>query len=219
MKKVVVVDYDMGNLFSVQQACTNVGLETVISKSIEEIRSADALILPGVGSFNEAMANLQKFGLTAPIKETAEKKIPFLGICLGMQLLFTESEEFGNTKGLDLIKGKVVKFPSTSASGETVKIPQINWNTISYPGGSNAFNSPLLDGIAQDEFMYFVHSYYVVNDEAATVACSTEYAGVSYCSGVCKENIMAFQFHPEKSASEGLKIYSNFKNLIDNGTK
>lgn len=218
MKKVVVVDYDMGNLFSVEQACSNVGLETIISNDAQQILAADGIILPGVGSFKEAMNHLENYGLIPVLQDVAAKKKPFLGICLGMQLLFEESEEFGNTKGLGLIKGKVVKFPETSESN-VVKIPQINWNKIHFPDAMNAFNNPLLKDTRNHEYMYFVHSYYVVNDEPSTISCLTNYAGVEYCSGVYKDNIMAFQFHPEKSAGEGLKIYANFKKLITNGTE
>lgn len=219
MKKVVIVDYDMGNLFSVQQACKNVGLETNISKDVTEILAADAIILPGVGSFLEAMKHLEQFNLIEAIKEVAEKKIPFLGICLGMQLLFTESEEFGSTKGLNLVKGKVVKFPAHDLVNNIVRIPQINWNKLMYPDGINKFCNPLLQNIKNNEYMYFVHSYYVVNEEPETISCLTNYADINYCSGLQKDNIMAFQFHPEKSATEGLKIYLNFKNLLYNGTK
>lgn len=219
MSKVVIIDYDMGNLFSVQQACANVGLETVISKNTEEIKSANAIILPGVGSFNEAMLNLSKFDLIGPIKSSVNNKIPLLGVCLGMQLLFEESEEFGNTQGLGLVKGSVIKFPDQDYNGSKVKIPQINWNKIYYPENRNSFNNPLLKDIKENEFMYFVHSYYVSNKEIDTVSCITKYADIEYCSGIKKDNIIAFQFHPEKSATEGLKIYSNFKQMIEYGAK
>jgi glutamine amidotransferase len=217
MKRAVIVDYDIGNLFSVQQACRKVGLDSVISNKKSDLEESDAIILPGVGSFREAMNKLELSDLVTPVQKQVRNGKPFLGICLGMQLLFSESEEFGLSKGLDLIKGSVVRFPAKSSLGEKVRIPLINWSEISFPPGQDHFKSPLLKGIAQNECMYFVHSYYVVNDEPDTTACISEYAGIQYCSGISKDNIMAFQFHPEKSSESGLRIYNNFKNMIYNG--
>jgi imidazole glycerol-phosphate synthase subunit HisH len=207
MKRTVIIDYDMGNLFSVKQACENAGIEVLVSSKPDDILNCDALILPGVGAFHEAMQHLKDYALIEPIKQVVNQNIPLMGICLGMQLLFTQSEEYEVCNGLNFIKGEVLKFPEQHA-GKTTKIPQINWNTISIN------QDPLLEGIKENEYMYFVHSYYVDNKEEDTIITKTNYAGIRYCSGVRKKNIVAFQFHPEKSANQGLKIYNNFKKSI-----
>jgi imidazole glycerol-phosphate synthase subunit HisH len=197
----------MGNLFSVKQACENSGIEVIVSGKQEDILNCDALILPGVGAFHEAMQHLNDAQLIEPIKKVVAQGLPLMGVCLGMQLLFTQSEEHEICKGLNFITGNVLKFPTSHDSKKT-KIPQINWNTISIKA------DPTLAGIKENEFMYFVHSYYVNNKEADTIISQTKYAGINYCSGVRKDNIVAFQFHPEKSGKEGLKIYHNFKKTI-----
>ena len=212
---VVIVDSEAGNLFSVQHACKIVGLNSVITNKPEDIRKADALILPGVGAFGDAMKNLRKLDLVQPLREFAASGRPFMGICLGMQILFSKSEEFGNHEGLNLIDGNVVKFPSVNDNGSKIKVPQIGWNRIFYPSEvENTWDGTPLEQVINGEFMYFVHSYYACPLNAENVLAVTGYEGLKYCSAVIKGNIFATQFHPEKSAIEGIKIYRNWANKI-----
>lgn len=215
MKNIVIVDYHLGNLFSVKQACDTIGINARVSSSKVDIEDADALILPGVGAFIEAMQNLEQLGLIDPLKKSVQQGKPLFGVCLGLQLLFTRSEEFGSGLGLDLISGTIKKFPPTSAQGSKVKVPQIAWNTI-YRDTQNWQNSPLFD-VPENEFMYFVHSYFVEPKDSSCVLTKTNYEGLEYCSSVLQDNIFATQFHPEKSAEKGLAIYKNWasnNNLI-----
>jgi glutamine amidotransferase len=214
-RSVAIVDYDAGNLFSVEHACKNVGLAPMIISTPEDVRQADALILPGVGAFGDAMRNLRKLGLVQPLKEFAASGKPFLGICLGMQLLFSRSEEFGEHKGLNLIEGNVVKFPTVNKDGYKNKIPQIGWNQIRFHSkGRESWHNTPLEQISNGEFMYFIHSFYVEPRNSENILSVTEYCGLNYCSAVIKENIFATQFHPEKSAAEGIKIYHRWANMI-----
>jgi len=213
-KKTIIVDYGLGNLFSVDQACKTVGLNVIISNDKNEILSADALILPGVGAFIEAMNNLEKLDLVNPIREMVAQGKPFFGICLGMQLIFSKSEEFGSGNGLDLIPGLIKKFP-TSINGNDIKVPQIAWNKI-HLYKKKWDNTPFFD-IVDHEFMYFVHSYYVEPLSEDSIITKTNYESIEYCSAVLKDNIFATQFHPEKSSEKGIKIYKNWgtiNNLI-----
>lgn len=207
-KKILIIDYKLGNLFSVNQALTNIGLNVSITSNAEEIQSADAIVLPGVGAFSDAMNNLRELNLINPIKRFVDSGKPFLGICLGLQLLFSESEEFGQSKGLDLVKGRVKRFNNTNKDGETRKVPQIAWNQIHKTNGTSWDNTPLND-IKEGAFMYFVHSFYVEPDEPVGLS-QTNYDGKIYISSIQKNNLFACQFHPEKSAAEGLKIYNNW---------
>lgn len=209
-KKVVIIDYNLGNLFSVKQACDTVGINAKISSSKEDIDNADALILPGVGAFIEAMENLENLGIINTIKDNVKGGKPIFGVCLGLQLLFSRSEEFGAGEGLNLISGTIKKIPSIIA-GQKVRVPQIAWNTVS-PYKINWENTPLLD-IANNEFMYFVHSYYVEPENESCVLTQTTYDGLNYCSGILENNVFATQFHPEKSAKKGISIYKNWAKL------
>jgi len=213
--QVAIVDYEAGNLFSVEQACKTVGLNLLITNKPEEILNADALILPGVGAFGDAMKNLHKLGLVKTLREFAASGKPFMGICLGMQLLFSESDEFGHHKGLDIINGRVVKF--IPQKNKRIKVPQIAWNQISRaPSISDSYwNASPLRAIRNGEFMYFVHSFYAIPDSKENLLTVTNYASIEYASGVIQRNIWGFQFHPEKSGAEGLKIYKNFKDITD----
>jgi glutamine amidotransferase len=211
-KQVVIIDYGLGNLFSVNQACQTVGLNVKISNLKEEIKNADAIILPGVGAFIEAMNNLEKMDLVNTIKESVENGKPFFGICLGMQLIFSKSEEFGSGNGLDLIPGVIKKFPTTF-NEQIIKVPQIAWNKI-YPFKKKWIDTPIFD-INENEFMYFVHSYYAEPLFEELILTRTNYNGIEYCSAVMKDNIFATQFHPEKSADKGISIYKNWA-LINN---
>lgn len=214
MKKVAIVDYGLGNLFSINQACKHVGLETIVTSKQEEIASADALILPGVGAFGNAMEYLNQTGLTPAIHAFVQTGKPFMGICLGMQLLFTESEEFGIHKGLGLIKGKIVRFPLVDKNEEPLKVPQIQWNTISENDHQQWMSSPLKN-IPERSYMHFVHSYYAIPEDKQTILSYTEYGGVQYASAVMHNNIVAFQYHPEKSGASGLTIYKNWADSIN----
>lgn len=212
LKKVVIIDYQLGNLFSVKQACDTVGINSEISSNREDILNADALILPGVGAFIEAMNNLKKFGLDTAIQIKVSGGTPIFGICLGQQLLFTESEEFGAGKGLDLISGIIKRFPETIEERK-VKVPHIAWNiifTLKQEWGKSA-----LKDLNNNEFMYFIHSYYVKPFDDDCILTLTNYDGIEFCSSILKNNIFATQFHPEKSADKGISIYKNWA-LINN---
>jgi glutamine amidotransferase len=210
-KKIVIIDYNLGNLFSVNQALTNIGLNVTISSDATDINDADALVLPGVGAFGDAMKNLMNKNLVIPIKNSIETGKPFLGVCLGFQLLFNESEEFGFTKGLGILKGKVKRFNSVNMGGNSIKVPQIGWNRIDKCTGAIWNNTPLMD-IKDGEYMYFVHSFYVMPEEDNCLS-QTVYEGLTYISSIKKDNLFACQFHPEKSAKEGLKIYNTWAKI------
>ena len=210
-KKVFIIDYKLGNLFSVNQALKNIGLDVIITSNADEIEAADAIVLPGVGAFSDAMNNLKNLKLINPIKKSIDSGKPFLGICLGLQLLFSESEEFGLTNGLGVVKGRVKKFANNNGEGETRKVPQIAWNQIFKIIGGSWENSPL-DNVKEGEFMYFVHSFYIEPEEPIGLS-QTNYDGQSYISSIQKDNLFACQFHPEKSAKEGLKIYDNWAKI------
>ena len=199
---IVVVDYGMGNLRSVSKALEKAGARVIISSKPREILRADKVIVPGVGAFKDAMAELKSRRLIEPIKEFTGKGKPFLGLCLGIQLIFSKSAEGGISNGLDLLKGKVVKFRPGR-----LKIPHMGWNRLDIKG-----NCPLLKGVPQGSYFYFVHSYYAVPADKKCVAAWTGY-GVKFPSVVCSDNIYATQFHPEKSQELGLKILRNFVKL------
>lgn len=207
-KKIIIVDYESGNLFSVAQALTHLGADVTITNDITKIKEAQSLVLPGVGAFPDAKNNLDKLNLSEAVVDFIKSGKAFMGICLGMQLLFEESEEFAVTRGLGIIKGSIKKF-NTDAN---IRIPQIAWNTI-YNSKRSWEETPLND-IKQNEFMYFVHSYYAKPSEESVILTNTKYHDFEYCSSVLVDNVFATQFHPEKSAVEGLKIFENWiKNL------
>ena len=213
-KKVVIIDYQLGNLFSVKQACDTVGVNAEISSNREDILNADALILPGVGAFIEAMNNLQSLDLIEAIKGKVNNGTPIFGICLGLQLLFSKSEEFGSGSGLDLIPGIIKKFPD-HIKDRKIKVPHITWNQV-YKF-NNYWQETALKELKDFEFMYFIHSYYVKPDNDSCILTNTNYDGIEFCSSVIKDNIFATQFHPEKSADKGISIYKNWaltNNLI-----
>jgi glutamine amidotransferase len=204
MSKIVIVDYGMGNLRNVQKTFEKIGFEARLTRNKNEIRSASAVVLPGVGAFKDCMENLRKYGLIEILLRSIEKGIPYLGICLGLQVLFSESQEFGSHKGLDLIKGKVVRF----VPDPDHKVPHMGWNTIEIER-----EIPMLQGIESGDFFYFVHSYYVIPDETNWIASFTTF-NKPFVSSIWKENLFATQFHPEKSQQKGLRILENFVKSI-----
>jgi glutamine amidotransferase len=208
--RIAIVDFGMGNLFSVSQACRTVGLEPIITDSPAIVEGADGVILPGVGAFGDAMAVLRVRGVADALRRVAASGTPLFGICLGMQLLMNESEEFGRHEGLGLIRGTVRRFPSHDGEAR-VKVPQMGWNRIAPVGG---WGGTALEGIAPGSYAYFVHSYYVQPEERGVVLAETTYGGLTYCSALRAGNIHAFQFHPEKSGEDGISMYRNLAKII-----
>ena len=202
--RIVIIDYGMGNLRNVERGFERIGLEAKVTRNKREIQRASAIVLPGVGAFKDCMINLEKYGLVESILRSIEKGKPYLGICLGLQILFSESEEFGSHKGLDLVKGRVVKFKPDPEH----KVPHMGWNTVEIER-----EVPMLQGIVSGEFFYFVHSYYVIPEDMQWISTFTNY-GKSFVSSICKENLFATQFHPEKSQQKGLRILENFVRSI-----
>ena len=197
---VAIIDYDAGNIKSVQKAIEYLGEEVIITREPEVILNASRVILPGVGAFGDAMEKLHKYNLVDVIKEVVKKEIPFLGICLGLQLLFETSDETPGVQGLGILKGKIKRIPD---NGE-LKIPHIGWNSLSFPNKGR-----LYEGISQESYVYFVHSYYLDAEDKGIVVATTEY-GTTIHASVEQGNVFACQFHPEKSSSVGLKILDNF---------
>lgn len=200
---VAIIDYDAGNIKSVEKAFQFLGQEAEVTRDRERILSADKVVLPGVGAFGDAMEKLSGYGLTEVIREAADRGIPFLGICLGLQLLFDRSDEAPGVEGLGILKGKILKIPE----GEGLKIPHMGWNSLEFPREGKLFQ-----GIAPNPYVYFVHSYYLKAEEEEIVTAKTEY-GVEIHASVEKGNVFACQFHPEKSGETGLQILRNFAGL------
>jgi imidazole glycerol-phosphate synthase subunit HisH len=203
--KVAIVEYQLGNLFSIANTCRKVGINAEISSDSSEILNAKALILPGVGAFGDAMNALKEKGLDKIIKEFVDSGKPVMGVCLGMQLFFEKSFEFGEKEGLGILKGSVKKFPDY-IEDKRMTIPHIGWNQIFPRDGATWENSPL-EGMKKNEFMYFVHSFYVDPLDQEIVLTKTNYSGFEYCSSVFKGNVFATQFHPEKSGEHGIEIF------------
>jgi glutamine amidotransferase len=201
---IAIIDYGMGNLRSVQKGLERVGFNAIVTRDPGEIHSARGVVLPGVGAFSACMVNLGEFGLIEPIREIVRQEKPFLGICLGFQLLFSESEEFGKQKGLQLFPGRVVGFRAE----RDLKVPHMGWNRI-----DKKQNSPFLEGISTGDFVYFVHSFYVVPDDNSIVATTTDY-GEIFVSSIATNRLFACQFHPEKSQELGLRILANFGRFV-----
>ena len=204
---IAIIDYGMGNLRSVQKGFEAVGVEAIVTSDSKKILSARSVVLPGVGAFKACMDNLEKFDLIDTVKKSVQSGKPFLGICLGLQLLFSQAEEFGSVSGLDILKGKVVGFKDAPNSVDPLKIPHMGWNNVEVKP-----SHPLFDSVPNQSYFYFVHSYYVVPEDKSTVATTTNY-GVDFVSGIYYENIHAFQFHPEKSQQLGLTVLKNFSRL------
>jgi imidazole glycerol-phosphate synthase subunit HisH len=203
MTNIAIIDYQMGNLRSVQKGFEKVGHQATITSEPRELAKAARIVLPGVGAFGDAMAELRRRELVQPIRDCIEAGKPFLGICLGLQLLFDVGYEGGEFEGLGVLRGKVVRFELPPP----LKVPHMGWNR-----GTIKRRAPVLEGIAEGTFFYFVHSYYVVPEDKSVVAIEADY-GHPFCAAVWRENLFATQFHPEKSQAEGLKILKNFGEL------
>jgi glutamine amidotransferase len=201
---IAIVDYGMGNLRSVEKGFKKVGIDATVTSSPAVVGDASAVVLPGVGAFRDCIKNLTDLSLTEAISKAIQKGKPYLGICLGLQVLFSESEEFGRCRGLDIFRGRVVRFQIKE------KVPHMGWNTISIRN-----RPPILSEIPDDSFVYFVHSFYVVPDDKSVVASTTDY-GVTFTSMIWKDNVFATQFHPEKSQELGLKILAGFGKFVKN---
>ena len=204
-----IVDYGLGNLFSIKRACEVVGLSVEVTSDVSVMAEARSIILPGVGAFGDAMQSLDKLDLVSPLKDLAQSGKPFVGICLGQQLLFTESDEFGGYKGLDIIPGTVRYLPVQEKDGRSLKVPQVGWNGVEIPQGKSDdfWDNTVLRETVSGTSMYFVHSCYVTPDDSSAVLGETQYGDIRFCSAIQKDNILAFQFHPERSGEGGLTIY------------
>jgi glutamine amidotransferase len=199
---IAIIDYGMGNLRSVQKGFERMGHEALVTREPREILNASKVVLPGVGAFPDCMRNLQEYGLIDAVYKSISSGKPFLGICLGLQLLFTESEEFGISKGLDIIKGRVVRFKGPQFGD--LKIPHMGWNSLAIKR-----RPPALRDVPEESFVYFVHSFHVVPEDKSVIATTTDY-GIDFVSSIWKDNIFASQFHPEKSQALGLSILKRF---------
>ena len=211
--KVAIVDYKLGNVFSIQRIIAHLGAEPLITDNHDEILSADRIILPGVGAFGDGMLELQKKKLDNVLYECCSKGKLLLGVCLGMQLLFSESEEFGLHKGLNLISGRVVRFANPSIGGLAYKIPHVGWNRIYLKKKSsknNGWTDAILSKNSENDFFYFAHSFYAIPKDRECILSFTEYGSMEFCSMVKKDSIYGCQFHPEISGEAGLKIYRQF---------
>ncbi len=200
---IAIIDYDAGNIKSVEKALQKLGADVVITKNAEEILQADKVILPGVGAFGDAMANLKKYGLDKVIYEVVEKGTPFLGICLGLQLLFERSDETPGVEGLGILKGEILRIPDK----DDLKIPHMGWNSLHLQNQGRLFQ-----GLSEQSYVYFVHSYYLKAEDEQIVKATTDYS-VNIHASVEKDNVFACQFHPEKSSDVGLQILKNFVEL------
>jgi len=201
---IVIIDYGRGNLRSVRKSVEKMGLKCVVSSSSKQIDSAKGVIFPGVGAFKDAMDALYERKLVEPLKQFIKSGKPFLGICLGLQLLFEYGNEYGKTTGLEIFKGEVVKFES-----DNLRIPHMGWNRVHFKAGSKLFK-----GINQDSYFYFVHSYFAKPQNKSEIIATAEY-GSEFACALNRENIYAVQFHPEKSAENGLKIIKNFGEIVN----
>jgi len=205
---IAIIDYGMGNLRSVQKGFERIGFAAEVTADPARLLAAEKIVLPGVGAFRDCIHNLEQGGFVEPILQVISEGRPFLGICLGLQLLFSESEEFGLHKGLGVIPGRVVRFPEgMQEQGEKLPVPHMGWNQISLKA-----ETPLFEGIQDNSNVYFVHSYYVKPDDPTAIAATCSY-GLEFCAAIRKDNVMATQFHPEKSQGIGLRMLKNFAEM------
>lgn len=214
--RVAIVDCRMGNLFSVRRACETAGLDAVITSDPAVVGRADAILLPGVGAFGDAMATLTNLGLAPVLKESVARGTPLMGICLGIQLLMTESHEFGLHRGLGLVEGVVERLREGEEAGRRAKVPHVGWNRIEAPEGARSavWEDSLLADNRPGDFMYFVHSYAVYPARTDVVRAVTRYGGQTFCAAIQHANLFACQFHPERSGSGGLTIYRKFAEQV-----
>jgi glutamine amidotransferase len=216
MTHAAIVDFGLGNLFSVRQACEHVGMTASITPDAEQVANADLVILPGVGAYKDAMDTLRNLGLVSVLRDYAESGRPLIGICLGMQLMMSVSHEFGTHEGLDLIQGEVLRFqPHDLPNDRRLKVPQVGWNTITPAQEDTSWPGTYLEGLEPDTHMYFVHSYYVVPQDESVTLSKTTYGNTEFCSSLQRGNVFACQFHPERSGREGLRMYANFARLAE----
>ena len=208
---IAIIDLGLSNLYNVKLACDKINLKSKFVSDKSGVDKSKALILPGVGSFKIAMQRIKKLNLEDSIKKSLANGKPFLGICLGMQLLFTTVEESGKTKGLNIFNGKVKKFNYENLNNTRYSVPHVGWNSIEFSKGKK---NNILNGIKEKEFMYFVHSYYVETSDKKIISTKTKYGRKEFCSSVSHKNIFACQFHPERSGTTGIKIYKNFKKIL-----
>jgi glutamine amidotransferase len=207
-RTVAIVDCGMGNLFSIRQACRSVGLEAIITSSRSEIQDARAVILPGVGAFRDAMESLKRHDLVGLLRDIGQSDTPLVGICLGLQLLMRESEEFGHTPGLGIVDGDVVRLPEGQADTLSLKVPHVGWSRV-YGSDSARWENSVLEGVEQGAFMYFVHSFYARPQDTDVIIASTRYGTQEVCAALVRKNVFACQFHPERSGASGLRLYAN----------
>lgn len=201
---IAIIDYDAGNLRSVEKALLSIGEDAIVTRDRDEILSTDKVILPGVGAFGDAMKKLGEYGLVDTIHEAVDSGKPFLGICLGLQLLFRRSDESDGVEGLSILPGEILRIPDAPG----IKIPHIGWNSLKVKDDARLFN-----GLGENPYVYFVHSYYLKADDENIVAATTEYGGTLIHASVQKDNVYACQFHPEKSGGVGMQILKNFAAL------
>jgi imidazole glycerol-phosphate synthase subunit HisH len=216
-KQIAIVDYGLGNLFSVDQACRAIGLSASITSNRSVIQDADAVILPGVGAFGDAMDTLRRLDLVGVLRDVAATGRPMIGICLGVQLLMSVSYEFGRHEGLGLIPGEVVPLQRPYERRRHLKVPHVGWNRITSHHGAAAtrWSGTPLQGVRDGEFMYFVHSYVVVPQDLSVVLSTTGYGDIEFCSSVRLNNIFACQFHPERSGRAGLEVYAGLRRSLE----
>lgn len=212
--KIAIIDYGLCNMFSVKHACEKVGMEGHITDDHKEILNSDAVILPGVGAFADAMEALKQRDLVSPLKEAVASGKPFFGICLGHQLLMSESEEFGHCEGLGFIEGTVKRFDN---SNKKIRVPHVGWNEVHFAHENND-HSPLA-GIPEGAHVYFCHSYCVEPEDDSVILSRTRYGDYDFCSSLYHKNITSFQFHPEKSGPVGMQIYKNILNMVLKSSK
>lgn len=209
--KVAIVDYALGNLFSIKHACERVGLDSIITSDKEEVLDADGVLLPGMGAYGDAMKTLHKLDLVAVLREIASSGRPLIGVCLGIQLLLSESEEFGHHKGLGIIEGSVVPLDHPQEDERVLKVPQIGWNQLN---AARSWDGTMLQSVPDNEYMYFVHSFVPRPQNSQVILSKTNYGGIEFCSSIQYKNIFACLFHPERSGMMGLKIYENISRQI-----
>ena len=210
---IAIIDYQISNIFSVKHAFDSLGKKSIVTSDPKVVLKAKAAILPGVGAFGDCMTNLRNFHLVDAIEKFIKSGRPFMGVCLGLQLLFSQSAEFGQHRGIGVIEGEVKKFPARNQKNKLIRVPQISWNQVYHKKNTLAnWQTSPLNTLKNNEYMYFIHSYYVQPKDKGIICSYTNYSGFEYCSSIIKDNIFAVQFHPEKSGPRGIEIYRNWVN-------